>query len=273
LNSVSFQTPQAPVSRWKVTIPQAGVKVNLQPLIAATEVPVGDKTSESTDKEKKADETVVLAFVGAAPTVQIDWTPKSEGATGLAALASVQTQQQLWIKEGVAHCTTTLDYTISRSELSKLSIETPADYKVVNVFDDNMRSWSIAASEGKQTIAVDLFEPAKNSQHIVVELEKIAGEKSLDAIQAPMVKAVEATRQQGVVVVQIAEGLRGETSKTSGLLQIDAADLPPALSKTPWAFSYRYATNWRSRSKRFCREFRRIRWSTPISIPKAFRSK
>ncbi len=38
-NSVSFQAPQAAVSRWKVRIPQAGVKVNLHPLIAATEVP------------------------------------------------------------------------------------------------------------------------------------------------------------------------------------------------------------------------------------------
>ena len=37
-NSVSFQAPQAPVSRWQVRIPQAGVKVNIQPLIAATEV-------------------------------------------------------------------------------------------------------------------------------------------------------------------------------------------------------------------------------------------
>ena len=28
-NSVSFQAPQAPVSRWRVRIPEAGVKVNL----------------------------------------------------------------------------------------------------------------------------------------------------------------------------------------------------------------------------------------------------
>jgi hypothetical protein len=241
-NSVSFQTPQAPVSRWKVTIPQAGVKVNLQPLIAATEVPPSDKSSNEPDKDKKADETVVLAFVGAAPTVQIDWTPKAEGATGLAALTGVQTQQQLWIKESVTHCTTTLEYSISRAELNKLSIEVPADYKVVNVFDDNVRKWSVEPVEGKQKIAVELFEPAKKSQRLVVELEKIAGEKTQDTIQAPTVKAVEASRQQGIVVVQIAEGLRGEVAKTNGLLQIDAAELPPELAREKWAFSYRYAT-------------------------------
>ena len=68
------------------------MKVNLQPLIAATEVPP-EKKAEGDGK--KPDETVVLAFVGAAPVVRIDWTPKAEGATGLTALASVQADQQV----------------------------------------------------------------------------------------------------------------------------------------------------------------------------------
>jgi hypothetical protein len=45
-NSVSFEAPQAPVSRWRVVIPQAGVKVNISPLIAATEVPAEEKKAE-----------------------------------------------------------------------------------------------------------------------------------------------------------------------------------------------------------------------------------
>ena len=53
-NSVSFQAPQAPVSRWRVRIPQAGVKVNLQPLIAATEVPAIAPGAAPAGKENKA---------------------------------------------------------------------------------------------------------------------------------------------------------------------------------------------------------------------------
>ena len=37
----------------------------------------------------------LLAFVGAAPEVKVDWTPKSEGATGLEALATAQAQQEV----------------------------------------------------------------------------------------------------------------------------------------------------------------------------------
>ncbi len=38
-NMVSFQAPQAPVNQWRIRVPQAGVKVNVQPLVAATEEP------------------------------------------------------------------------------------------------------------------------------------------------------------------------------------------------------------------------------------------
>ena len=49
-------------------------------------------------------------------------------------------------------------------------------------------------------------------------------------------------RQQGVVVVQVAESLRAEAVRTSGLLQVDAGELPAALRRAKWAFAYRYAT-------------------------------
>jgi autotransporter-associated beta strand protein len=240
-NSVSFQAPQAPVSRWRVVIPQAGVKVNLHPLIAATEVPDGKKDEKKSDAAgKKPDETVVLAFVGAAPEVRIDWTPKAEGATGLAAVASVQSQQQVWINEGVVRTRTTLLYSINRAELAHLTIDVPTDQKVVNVSDANVRSWSVAPAAGGQRITAELFEPAKSSQQVIVEMEKFAGEKAA-TVDVPMVKAGDVGRQQGVVVVQVTDSLRAEAVKTGGLLQVDAAELPGDLRGARWAFSYRYA--------------------------------
>ncbi|HUT95444.1 MAG TPA: hypothetical protein VMY37_38675, partial [Thermoguttaceae bacterium] len=249
-NSVSFQAPQAPVSRWRVRIPEPGVKVDLHPLIAATEVP--DSPREGGGPAGPApgpNETVVLAFVGAAPTVRIEWTPKAEGATGLEALASVQAEQQVSINEGVTRTRAELAYAISRAELGALNIEVPAGQKVVNVFDPNVRQWSVEATDAGQQITVELFQPAKGSQKVVVELEKFArdeGEKEAPnqvsaEVQVPVVKALGVGRQQGVVVVQVAEGLRAEASKASGLLQVDAAELPDALKRADWSFSYRYA--------------------------------
>lgn len=246
-NSVSFQAPQTPVSRWKVRIPEPGVKVNVQPLIAATEAPAAEGAASDAAADKKAkpaakpDETVILAFVGAAPSVRIEWTPKAEGATGLEALASVQTEQQVWINEGVVRTRTQLVYAISRAELGQLAFEVPAGQKVVNVFDANVRQWSVQTADNKQKVTVQLFEPAKGSQNLTVELEEFIGQQRESKVSAPVIRALGVGRQQGVLVVQVAEGLRAEIGQSSGLLQVDRAELPPALAQGKWAFSYRYS--------------------------------
>lgn len=250
-NSVSFESPMAPVSRWKVTIPESGVKVDFYPLIAATEMEkeADAETSAEPAEEASPDETVVLAFVGAAPTVRIGWTPKAEGATGLEALATVQAEQQVTVEEGVVRTQTRLNYTISRAELDKLAIEVPGEQRVVNVFDANIRGWTVNQGDDTQTLDIQLFEPAKNAQTIVVELEKFHDQaedeqeltKPINVV-IPTVKALGVGRQQGVVVVRVVESLSAEAVKSAGLLQIDKGELPANVAGGDWQFAYRYAT-------------------------------
>jgi len=232
-NSVSFQSPQAPVNRWKIRIPEPGVKVDVFPVIAATEVPEGEAAD---------DETVLMAFVGAAPSVRINWTPKAEGAAGLEALATVEVQQEVTIDEGVTRTTARLHYEISRAELSQLSVEVPADQKVVNVFDPNVRQWDFKKEGEVQTVTIDLYEPTRGTQNVTIELERFTDDVAKEDLTVPVVKALNVGRQQGVVVVSLDDGLRGEATKRTGLLQLDAADLPDRLRNRKWDFSYRYAT-------------------------------
>jgi hypothetical protein len=261
-NSVSIETPQAPVTRWRVRIPQAGVKVNLQPLIAATEVPQASAKPQAAEKDAKpqaaADETVILAFLGASPTVRIEWTPKAEGATGLSALAAVQADEQVWVQEGVVRARCNLAYAISRAELDQLAVEVPADYKVVNVFDPNVRQWSVEAppapkapglhpgdTPATQRITAQLFEPAKTTQLLTIELEKITAKTAGDKLAVPAFRALGVGRQQGFVVVGVGSEMRAEAVRSAGLLQVDAAELPRSLAagapSGAWSFAYRYA--------------------------------
>lgn len=77
MNSVEFDAPQAPVNRWQIRIPEPGVKVNVHPNISATDsgaelmdpAAADQKPDQAADAKK---ETLVQAFVGAAPTVRID---------------------------------------------------------------------------------------------------------------------------------------------------------------------------------------------------------
>lgn len=233
-NSVTFQPPQAPVSRWTIRIAEPGVKVNIQPLIAATEVPAdGGATT-------RPGQTVVLAFVGAAPTVRLDWTPKAEGATGLEALVSVQAEQQVTVDEGVTRTRTELRYEISRAEMTRLVVAVPSDQKIVNVLDANVRQWSVQEANGRQEVTVQLFEPARAAQRVTVELEHFRKEADLQEVVVPVVEAVGVGRHQGSLVVQVASGLRAEATRHAGLLQIDAGELPASLAKTRWTFAYRF---------------------------------
>ena len=175
--------------------------------------------------------------------VRIDWTPKAEGATGMAALASVQAQQQVWIGEGVLRTRAVLGYAISRAELPQLSIDVPADQKIINVFDANVRGWSVKAAEGKQRITADLFEPAKASQQVIVELERFLPGQAKGELTVPVLSAVGVGRQQGTVMVALPESLRAEVAKSTGLMQEEAgAAGSPGYRGANWAFVYRYAT-------------------------------
>ena len=227
-NSVRFHGPLAPISRWDVRIPEPGVQVDIHPLLAATEVP----------SETGANETRVLAFVGATPEVRIEWTPKAEGAKGLQALAKVNSTHEVSVQEGISRNRITLDYDISRTELSRLEVEAPAGHKIINVFDPNVREWSVKQEGDAQRISVALFEPAKGTQKLVLEMERFADEQ---AVRVPVIKALGVIRQQGVVAIRVGSGLRAETDAREGLIQLDAQELPPALRHGTWDFSYHYA--------------------------------
>ena len=215
-NTVSFQAPQAPVNRWRIRVPEAGVKVNIHPLIAATEAPLD--ADQPPDEPAAVDETIVLAFIGAAPEVRIDWNPKAEGATGLGALATVEAQQEISVDEGVLRSTTRLTYDISRAEIAQLEIDVPADHKVVNVFDPNVRQWDVTRDGEVQHIVVQLFQPTRGTQRLTVELEQFQEDLLEQGVTAPVVRAVGAGRQHGTVVVRLSGTLRGKISERTGLL-------------------------------------------------------
>ena len=240
-NSVSFEAPRAPVSRWEVHVPEAGVKVNIEPLLAATEVPGAEGGEES-------EETVILAFVGAAPAVQIAWTPRAEGASGLQALVTAQTTQRVWIGEGVTRTRAELVYDISRAPIGQLVVRVPAGHKIVNVFDSNVRRWSVSEGDEGQDITAELFEAAQGTQSLLVELEHFRDEgteRLEEEYTIGPIVARDATRQRGLVLVGVADGLRVEALQRTGLLQVDAGELGALQSEAPggvWALSYRYAT-------------------------------
>ena len=126
--------------------------------------------------------------------------------------------------------------------------------------------------EGRQRITAQLFEPAKSraaGDRRVGEVRRREGRRTRSTCRwsRPWAWA----RQQGVVVVQVAEGLRAEAAKTSGLLQVDAGELPAraAARQVGVLLSLRRGrlSSWPWASRRCSRGSPSIRWSRPASSP------
>jgi hypothetical protein len=257
-NSVELEAPQAAVNRWEIRVPDADAKIKVEPNVSVSDQEMADKPEQDPDRQPAASdkETVVQAFVGVADKVRVQWTAKAEGAAGLAALVTVEARQEITVDEGVIHTRTTLMYDIQRADVTQLTIEVPSDHNIVNVFDPNIQRWEKKTEGPVQTITLALFQPTRGKQNVLIELEKFAGDKEMPQvmthaeIRAPVVRAVQAGtadnmsnigRQQGVVVARLGTSLRGEATSQTGLVQIDAAELPANLSRQNWQFAYRYA--------------------------------
>jgi hypothetical protein len=243
-NSVLIHVPQAPLNRWQIQVPDVGAKVQVEPMLASA-----DKKPEAAETESPSKEsgTEVVAFIGASPTIRVQWVPKSEGTSGMTPLAKVDVQQHTQVEDGVIRTTATLNFTIERSSLTKLQFALPAKHKVINVFDPNVRKWSMEQSDlgaDQQKVApnlvVELFEPARKNQVLTIELETPNQLSDKSEVSVVPILCLDATRQQGFVSVDAGEGLRLETVSRSGLMQIDTNELPTP--RGPKASAFRFSS-------------------------------
>ncbi len=239
-HGVAFGPPQAPVSRWRITVPEPDAKVELEPMIATTQT-ASDKHTIKPAGTGDDGRTTVLAFVGAAPLVRIHWTPKSEGAVGMAALAELRLRQRVWVEEGVARVRADLHYQISRAELTSLTLDLPSDYKITDVIDANARRWSVETNGDGQRLTVDLFEPADESQALTILLERLIGDSPRQELVTPVIKAHGVARQRGVIAVHSGAGLVCEVASSRGVLQVGVDELTADWRAGGWDFAYRYA--------------------------------
>ena len=240
LNHFTVQAPQASVNRWKIRVPEKGVKIQVQPMVAASE---DGNTGDQPPPLAAPQETVMDAFFGATPSVVISWTPKAEGASGLQALATVEARQMVTISEGVQRTRAELTYQITRAKLSELTLRVPLQYKVTGIFDDNVRQWEVKEVGEGQDITIQLFQPTIGNQKLIVDLERfdiglgMAADMQSAIVGIPTIEALNVARQQGILLVQLGSGLQAEVSRRAGLLQVDAKEV---VGKN-WQFAYRYA--------------------------------
>ena len=235
-----FHPPRAPIHRWEVVIDEPDVAIEIEPKIAATrdEKP-GSEREESTEGAGRSSR--VVAFVGAAERVAVRWNAKAQGASGLAAFITAQVDQRLEIVDGAARSAVDATFEITRAPVDHLELDVPSGWKIVSVADRNLKRWTVAEENGRQRISLELFQPVTGKQPVSLRLEKFLADPKDHGMEAPLIRATQAGRQSGTLVVATSPGLKVEVLERSGLYQVAPEALPESWRRSPWSLAYRYA--------------------------------
>ncbi len=205
-----FSLPPAPVSRWRLHIPEPGIELHSEPRLATATLP-------EEDPEK---ETLVEIFLAAAPALDVRWTPRVEGARDLDPMIQANLIHLVRIGGDLTRNQITAQLQISRAPVPQISFAIPADERVVDVRADNLRSWTVTETEEGQRLDVLFLEPVRGEQRVALDLERY---QPPPRRAVPMVEVLDTVLQRGALVVSLDEGLRADATVVQGLTRQDPA--------------------------------------------------
>jgi hypothetical protein len=151
------------------------------------------------------------------------------------------------IADGLVHTHSRLAYQVLRGQVDQLRIAVPLDHRILDVTAAGLKSWKTAKEEKSQVVTVDLL--GGESKSIVVEVftERPVPEGSLDLAGVDDdgvyrgIHALGEVRENGIVVVGQSADLSLAVEQQSGLVRIEAAEVPESLRRPENQF-YKYYT-------------------------------
>ncbi|MFQ5653884.1 MAG: hypothetical protein ACE5GW_04020, partial [Planctomycetota bacterium] len=220
--SLHFRIPRIAVSRLELTIPEEEIRVDVKPILAATQT-VADEGS-----------TRVLAFLGNAGKVTVSWMPPPGRAADGGAILFARQSVRAHLGERILKIFTDIDYEVLRGEVDTLRVRMPADTRLLSVKGDNLREW---APEG-ELLALQLHAPIERSYRLSLAFERILAETPA-VLQVPFPRAEGVLRESGWAILGHEEGLKVRVTGAEGLSQLDPGEVPEAL-RGHLGVGYRY---------------------------------
>ncbi len=188
----------------------------------------------------KAGQTRVEAIIGAGERVELTWTPRMKRAAEIAATVFCQNAALASFGGGALNVRSVLDYQVTQGELRQLRVRLPADYRLMRVEGESIRTWKLDG----QMLAVELIKGVSPSYRLTVETERI-----LDAppasVNVETPHAVDVKRETGLIALRASEELSLSVDAATELQKVDSQEfdrvLPAVAGKNVRAISaYRF---------------------------------
>jgi hypothetical protein len=233
--SIEVDCPPSGITSFDLTVPAGDQAVEITPQAVVTPQQTDDKT------------TRIKANLGATKKIAARWRPRLSTAPQMEVLTTVQNVLDMRIADGLVHTHATLTYQVLRGQVDQLQIAVPLDHRILDVASAGLKSWKAAKEEKSQVVTIDLL--GGESKTIVVEVftERPVPEEPLDLAgvdEAGAYRGIHAlgeARENGIVVVGQSADLSLAVQQQSGLVRIEAGEVPEALRRPENQF-YKYYT-------------------------------
>ena len=212
--TLSFAIPPLAVSQLDLTIPEAGARVDVEPLIAATKTEPGDGV------------TKLLAFVGNSSQLKVHWMPPAGKATEDAAVVIAEQSARAYLGERNLQLDSAIHFSLARGETAELKVRVPTadNTRLVSVKGKNIRQWDL---EGDQ-LTVQLHSPVDSSYQLSLTFQRILAETP-DSISIPLPRMEGVLRESGWLALAHDSTLDTHVVSANGTSQLDPDEVPQAL--------------------------------------------
>lgn len=237
LHKLDFHIPSAAITTLELLIPEENMKVDVQPMLAAT-------TSQVEVEKKKA--TSLQAFLGSADKVVLSWKPRTQAATELEPVIISEQFGHINISEALINYDVKLNYTIRRGGVKSFEVEVPGHFRITDVSGTNLSRWDIAkikrAGEDAQLIKVELFSAAKNSYKLTIKMERFLQENEAKVRLVPVVTRG-VLRRSGLIGITHSGRRLVHLADLKNLARVDTGRLPRNIRKTKGVTAYRFISS------------------------------
>ena len=237
-NLLKFNIPQAAINTLELTIPEENLKVDVQPMLAASTTQV--------DQPDSGKATKLQAFLGQSGTVSLSWAPKSQAASNLDPVLISSQTQHLRIGEALLQHNVEFNYEIRRRGMKTFNILVPADYRVVSVTGNNLEKWDIEDLQENQEetphnrLVVNLFSDVENAYRLNVRMEKFLQDANTTFGLTP-IYTQGALRVSGMLGVSHAARRSAELFDLNNeLIRVETSRLPKPLNSINGISAYRF---------------------------------
>jgi len=233
--SIEIDCPASGITSFDLTVPAEDQAVEITPQAVVTPQAADDKT------------TRIKANLGATKKIAARWRPRLSTAPVMEVLTSVQNVLDMRIADGLVHTHAKLTYQVLRGQVDQLQIAVPLEHRILDVTAVGLKSWKTAKEEKAQVVTVDLLGGEAKSIVVEVFTERAVPEGAFDLAGVDEegvyrgVHALGEVRENGTIIVGQSSDLSLAVQQQSGLVRIEAGEVPETLRRPENQF-YKYYT-------------------------------